>query len=243
MKFDLSKINLSNNDIKRGLVLPKRHSKELAEFIGILTGDGYLNYYSYQNKYLLEIAGDKRFDKDYLTKYVKKRIKHLFNLEPSYFIRNDQNTMYLRLISKGLITYLVKIGFKKGKKEQIEIPTWIISNRRYMQYFLKGIADTDCSIHFRKHYPIINFKSKSKPLVNSIFNFLKRENFKLKNFYKEKKIDKRGYKNSIVYSITLNGFKNMNLWLDSINFRNKRHLDRIWERGDLNPGFRLIHHC
>jgi len=37
MTLDSSQIKLSNNDIKRGLVLPKRHSKELAEFVGILT--------------------------------------------------------------------------------------------------------------------------------------------------------------------------------------------------------------
>ena len=243
MKFDLSKIKLSKNDEKRSLFLPDKPSKELAEFIGILTGDGYLNYYPYQSKYLLEIAGDSRLDKHYLNSYVKNLIKRLFNIESSFFIRNDQNSMYLRLISKGLVTYLIKIGFKKGKKEQIGIPKWITSNRNYMVSFLKGVADTDFSIHFRKNYPIISFGSKSKMLTKIIFNFLKDEGFQLKNYYKEKKIDKRGYNDSITYSVKLNGEKNLVLWLYLIAFRNKRHLYKIkkWGGWNLNPGFRTKH--
>lgn len=33
----------SKNDVRRGLKLPKK-SKELAEFFGVLTGDGYMNF-------------------------------------------------------------------------------------------------------------------------------------------------------------------------------------------------------
>jgi len=163
--------------------------------------------------------------------HVKKLIKGLFNLKSSVFIRNDQNSMYLRLISKGSITYLMKIGFKKGKKEQIDLPDWIVSNRDYTLSFLKGLADTDFSIYFRKSYPIISFKSKSKPLVENIFNFLKKEGFSLKNYYEEEKVDKRGYKNSKAYAIKLNGNKNMKLWLDLINFRNRRHLKKLVRMG------------
>lgn len=227
MKFDLSQIKLSNNDIRRGLILPKYPSTELAEFIGILTGDGYINYYSYQHKYLLEIAGDSRLDEEYLTNYLKKLIKNLFGIDPSFFIRRDQNSIYLRLISKGLINYLIKVGFKKGKKEQIGVPPWIILKRDYMIFLLKGLADTDFSIYFRKMYPIISFTSKSEPLVKCIFNFLKNEKFILNNYYREDRVDKRGYKNTFVYTIKLNGKKNFRLWLDLINFRNRRHLDKI----------------
>ena len=54
--MDETKIELSRKDKKRNVILPKIHTKELAEFIGILTGDGYMNYYPSQHKYLLEIA-------------------------------------------------------------------------------------------------------------------------------------------------------------------------------------------
>ena len=100
-----------------------------------------------------------------------------------------------------------------------------------MVSFLKGFADTDCSLYFRKNYPIISFTSKSKPLIESIFNFIKQEGFILKNYYREEKIDKRGYNNSITYNIKLNGNVNLKLWLTLINFRNHRHLKKMVEMG------------
>ena len=43
MNFDLSKVELSKNDVRRGITLPILLSKELAEFIGIVIGDGHLS--------------------------------------------------------------------------------------------------------------------------------------------------------------------------------------------------------
>ena len=97
MKFNLSKVKLSDNDIKRGLVLPKQPSEELAEFIGILTGDGYINYYPYQYKYLLEIAGDSRLDKDYLTIYVENLVYFRFIL-----LKISSSVFYSPLICNDL---------------------------------------------------------------------------------------------------------------------------------------------
>ena len=231
MKFDLSQIKLSINDVKRGLVLPKESSKELAEFVGILTGDGYVNYYPYQYKYLLEIAGDSRLDKDYLTKYTRNLVYKLFNLESSYSYKKGQNTMNLRLISKGLVNFLLKVGFKKGRKEQIGIPQWILENNRYIIAFIKGLADTDFSIYYRKKYPIISMASKSEKLIRTLFTYLKDNNFMLTNYYKENKIDKRGYNDSIVYKIVLNGHNNFRKWMKTIGFRNTRHIKKVVEMG------------
>jgi hypothetical protein len=234
VEFETSRIEYSYSDFKRGLILPKQSSNELAEFIGILTGDGYMNLYK-KYFYMIEIAGDKRLDKDYLGVYVNNMINKLFNIKPTVYKRKKQNTMYLRILSKGILNYLLMIGFKKGKKEQIGIPSWIISDNDYMLAFLKGLADTDGSLYFRGgDYPIVSFTSKSEPLVRNVFNFLKEKGFNLTNYYKEDKVDKRGYNNSITYTIKLNGRKKFKLWSDLINFRNKRHLDKIKKWGRRN---------
>lgn len=230
--FDLSNIKLSKNDIKRNLTLPIAPSRELAEFLGILTGDGYINYYPYQYKYILEIAGDSRFDEVYLKSYVNRLIKELFNLESSYYKRKNQNSLYLRIISKGLINYLILVGFKKGKKDQIMIPKWIKGDKLYMRCFLRGFADTDGSLHFRKNYPIISLSSKSSPLIHSIFLFLKKEGFSLKNYYKEIKIDKRGYNPSCSYYINLNGRRNLRFWMSIIRFSNEKHKRKLVGNGN-----------
>ena len=45
MEFNLSKIKFSKNDINRNIKIPKILTKELAEFVGIMIGDGHLGYY------------------------------------------------------------------------------------------------------------------------------------------------------------------------------------------------------
>ena len=227
MKFDLSNIELSYNDIRKNLTLPIKPSKELAEFIGILIGDGYIGYYEKYNNHILEISGHSELDLNYLNIYVRDLIKNLFNINSSYTSRKDQNASRVRVCSKGLVQYLEQINFVKGKKEQIRIPYWIISDRELMIHFLKGIVDTDCSVHFRKKYPIINFTSKSKPLIATISDFIKKEGFIVGKFYKEERINKQRDNSSTVYRIFLNGHKNFNLWMNLINFRNEKHLKKI----------------
>ena len=60
MEFDLSNVKLSYNDIRRGLILPKEPSKELAEFIGILAGDGYVSFNT--NRNVVSVSGDSNLD-------------------------------------------------------------------------------------------------------------------------------------------------------------------------------------
>jgi hypothetical protein len=126
--FDTQNVTLSRNDRRRGLVLPSEPSINLSELFGLLTGDGYLNYYPSQCKYLLEITGDMRLDYDYLIHHVASLIYSEFRIKPTFQYRPGQNTIVLRIISRGLVEYLSSIGFPKGKKEQISPPNWILQN-------------------------------------------------------------------------------------------------------------------
>lgn len=208
MEFNLNTVQLSYNDLKKDLTLPKEPSKELSEFIGILTGDGYIGYYKKHNNYILEICGHSHLDLVYLQSYVKNLIKNLFNLEPSYTIRSEQNTCRVRVCSKGLIQYLERIGFVKGKKEQIKIPEWIFKNDSFMKYFVRGLVDTDGSLMLfasKNNYPAISITSKSKILISQISTWLIKKGFKITN---ENLIryDKRGFTSSTT-KVRLNGRK------------------------------------
>ena len=143
MEFDLSQIKLSRNDIKRGLTLPKKSSEELAEFIGILAGDGYINYDPKKYSYIIEVAGNKILDKDYLENYTRKLIKSLFNIDCRIYYKKNEDTTCIRILSKGIFYYLTALGFKNGKKEKIGIPNWILSDDTLMLAFTKGLIDTD----------------------------------------------------------------------------------------------------
>ncbi len=233
MKFDLTKIKLSNNDIKRRLTLPDEMSCELAEFIGILTGDGYINYYPSNELYVIEISGNKISDKDYLENYVSILIKKLFNISPKIYYAKEQNTMYLRILSKGLFNYLTLLGFSNGRKGQIGISQVIKNNKNFTREFVKGLADTDFSLKLMnkpskksKYYPIIALRVKSKKLVFEVGSFLKEEGFNVNIIEDEILVDKRGYNNTISSSIILSGRKNLAKWMFEISFRNKSYFDK-----------------
>lgn len=232
MKFDLVNVQKSRNDEQRGLTLPTEPSEELAELLGILTGDGYMNHYPYQGKYLIEITGNSVLDKEYFEE-VSSMIYSLFGLNPTWKYFKKQNAMNLRMISKGMLYFLLHCGFKCGRKEQIGIPGWISADDRYMRAFIRGLADTDFSFHWRKDYPIISGGLKSKVLMVAVAEYLQSKGFAVAGPYMELKKDKRGYRDSVGYKMALNGHKNLERWMNDIGFRNKRHLRKINGTGEI----------
>tara|TARA_Y100000310_G_scaffold246405_1_gene251708 strand:+ start:1073 stop:1801 length:729 start_codon:yes stop_codon:yes gene_type:complete len=231
MKFNTSDIQFSNVDKKKGLILSEEPSERLAEFIGILSGDGYMNFYPPYFS-IIEIAGDSRLDQNYLLNYVSEKIRLLFNLKPKIRVRKDQNCMYLRLMSKALVEYLEMVGFKKGKKEQIGIPLWILLNDQYMKSFIKGVADTDFSLVLLnrnqkkyRYYPRVSLASKSKRLIFGIHGWLDQQGIKGNAQYDYWQKDSRGTLCNI-NQLHINGRRNLELWMKLISFRNERHLNK-----------------
>ena len=233
MEFEIKKVELSKHDQKIGLTLPKNPSLELAEFMGIMVGDGYMNTYS-GNKSYLDIAGDSSLDKDYLLNHASSLIVELFNIKPRIRYLKGQNSMYLSVTSKGLNNYLRLLGFVDGKKGQIKIPTWILSNGVFMTYFLKGLMDTDGCLSLinrnqkkSQYYPRIQIVSKSEPLILQIANWAKSQNVKFCLMLNVSKRTHKGVtKTHVAHRLNINGHKQVAKWMNLIGFRNKRHLDK-----------------
>jgi hypothetical protein len=233
MKFNIKNVKISNFDKKINLRLPEYSNNELAEFMGIMTGDGYMNKYG-KHFSLLEITGDSSLDKEYLTNHVSNLIANLFNLKPKVIYRKNQNTMVLRLMSKGLNNFLLEIGFKNGKKGQIEIPRWILKDYQYMKHFIGGLADTDGSLVLlnRKqkkyvYYPRVQVTSISENLINNIGNWLIENELPLCIFIDKRTLTYKGItKTHEGYRFQISGRKNLDRWMDLVGFRNQRHLNK-----------------
>ncbi len=232
MEFDLSKIRLSDCDMKRGLVLPKAPSQELAEFVGILTGDGHISFNTKEN--VVCISGDSRLDYDHM-KYIKSLIKNLFNLNVKISKRRDQNLARIKFCSKGLLNFFQGMGYYKHLSRNIKIPDWIICNKVYFLNFLKGLADTDFSLMLYKNrkiyppYPVIALTSADRGLILLISRFLEEQGFNTDMMLDTKRFDKRSEATRIENRLRLSGRQNLELWMNVIGFRNKRHLDKYRE--------------
>lgn len=150
--INLSKSNLSIDSLPfvtgsyslQNATIPTM-SKDMAEFLGILYGDGCLGNYGY----LIDISGDSKADLLYHIKRVKPLLHSLFGLEPRFKFEKDKQEMHTKLTSKMVhehlsAAYFFPIGYKKGR---MSVPAIIYENGEYKNSFLRGLFDTDGGVH------------------------------------------------------------------------------------------------
>ncbi len=187
-------------------------SKNLAEFIGIILGDGSIT------KYQVTISISNLVDQDYGQR-IEALIKKLFNLRIKKSVRN--NTLYLTISSVALVDYLVKYGLLIGNKinNKINIPSWILEKKSFYRSCIRRLIDTDGCIYTDKHviknkkYNNINldYTSANPLLLKTVFKLLKKEGL---NFQIYKK------------SIKLRKEKEIKKYFKIIGSSNKKHLNK-----------------
>jgi hypothetical protein len=160
--------------IVRKKIAHPRKSTQLAEFIGIVLGDGSIT------KYQVTISMNSISDISYGT-FVQKLILRLFKISPRVSIVK-KNTLQVVVTSRNLVEFLFKCGLKQGDKvaQQIDIPKWIMGNRDFRINCLRGLFDTDGGIYFHTHvtkgikyrHMGLCFTNKSIPLLNSVYTIL-----------------------------------------------------------------------
>ncbi|MBI4065046.1 hypothetical protein HY409_01615 [Candidatus Gottesmanbacteria bacterium] len=131
---------------------PQEYSEELAEFVGILLGDGHIGNEQWS------ITVSAKVDNKY-SHFIVQLIQHLFRFNPYYKIRDDSNVILISGSSIGAIQYLTSIGLRPGNKIklQVDVPQWIKENPTYRIACLRGLVDTDGGIF--KHAYSVNGKS------------------------------------------------------------------------------------
>lgn len=213
--------SISNGGRTKNIFMPKR-SIELAEFFGIMLGDGNLTVIKRYKvgTYQIRIVGDSRSDKKYLLSYVKPLIKKLFDVDVVIYKPRTQNALCLTATGKKLAEFLLKEGFISGDKirSQVSIPLWIKENNSYLKYCIRGLIDTDGSVHRMSirdsNLARINFRNYNATLIKDFRSSL----LKL-GFHPSKIIH-----DNIIY---LSRQKELYKYLKEIGFSNQKHLDRF----------------
>lgn len=156
--------------VPKEICIPKRSNK-LAEFIGILLGDGGIT------KRQVTITLHKFDDKDF-GMYTKNLISELFSIEPSIFER--ESTLNLVISRTKLVNFLVDQGLQIGSKvrHQIDIPEWIKKSVPCIKACVRGLFDTDGCFYIDRH------RYKDKIYYNCAMNFSNRS-LPILSFFKE----------------------------------------------------------
>ncbi|HWA64246.1 MAG TPA: LAGLIDADG family homing endonuclease [Candidatus Paceibacterota bacterium] len=126
--------------------IPSR-SKELAELMGIIAGDGGIN-----NPWQLVITMNSDADAKYAV-YVQELLQNLFDIPVAVRKRPKINALVLVSSGRNLVDFLVAQGAIRGNKvkQQVDISGWITENSEYKQMFVRGLIDTDGCLYIHKH--------------------------------------------------------------------------------------------
>ncbi|MDO8663521.1 MAG: LAGLIDADG family homing endonuclease [Candidatus Wildermuthbacteria bacterium] len=153
------------------------YSERLAEFVGIVLGDGCIS--DRQIAITLHHIDDKVYGK-----YVISLVKKLFNVPVGVYHCEKDSVIDLVVSRSKLVRYCTeRLGLKIGSKvrQQVDIPAWIKRNKKYSIACVRGLIDTDGCVFRHKYrvngklyaYNKLSFSNRSRPILQSVFNFLK----------------------------------------------------------------------
>lgn len=252
MNFDIFDIKFSRCDLVKKIKLPKILTPDLAEIIGIILGDGHLEFnkkYSQTTIYSLSIAGDYIEDMDYYANEINPLFFKLFNAKFKIFLQRD-NELVARIYSKAIAGFFKNLGIMPGNKVDFnKIPEIILnSDDCIKRAFVRGIFDTDGSITFKKDYfgkhskPVISVKMKSFIFIQELKSILEKLGLS-PTINEEKYIEPFSNRIFLRHRINLSGNKKFIKYMEIIGFRNPRHSTKIavWKKlGDYTPGLSYL---
>lgn len=147
----------------------------LAEFVGIMMGDGGIAPYH------ISVTLNSVVDKEYIN-FVCSLIEKLFGVVPKKYLRKDSKALAVIVHRKELVSFCQSIGLKKGNKlkQGLDIPEWVERNRKFQIVCVRGLVDTDgcvfthqyCSKGKKYGYKKIAFSSASPQLIDSVYKIL-----------------------------------------------------------------------
>lgn len=153
-----------------------RLSATLAEFVGIMLGDGGISH----NQIFITL--NSQTDKEY-SKFVIKILKKLFNVHASIYKRKDAQAINIVVSRRELVNYCKSIGLPIGHKirQNITVPSWIKDNKKFSIACIRGLVDTDGSLIKHSYtvkgklycYKKLSFSSRSPLLLQSAHEILK----------------------------------------------------------------------
>lgn len=149
------------NDVQ----LPKRSAK-LAEFLGIMLGDGHVAHYQ-----TFVTLGTKELP---YVRYVQKLMQTLFEVKATVSLKKSGHREVY--IGSTLITkWLKKQGLVSNKvAAQVGAPKWIMTKKDYMRSFVRGFFDTDGSVYNLRYGVQISITNKSATLLSALQDMLRR---------------------------------------------------------------------
>ena len=156
---------------KRNDISIPRQSIRLAEFLGIMLGDGHISHFQ-----TIVTLGTKELP---YVRYVQELMQELFKVKATISIkRSGYRDVY---IGSTLITKWLKAqGLVSNKvAAQVGVPKWIMRNKTYMRAFARGFFDTDGSVYNLRFGIQISLTNRSAPLLIALQDMLRKLGYRV----------------------------------------------------------------
>lgn len=250
MHLDTSKVQFSKKDLKLGTKIPIELTSELAYFLGFHAGDGTLYFNRPKSTYVIGFTGHLSEENDLHQTVLIPLVRKLFNKEVHSIEDRRVNRSSIRTYfkSKAIFTFLhFTIGLPSGIKSNSDLPILIKNaNKEIIFSFLRGLADADFTLAFKRrhseyNYPVISFSTNNTRLTKSLNNLLLEIGF---TTYSRFDFNKPRYDVPLISNyIQISGKKNLEIWMKLIGFSSPKHLTKyeIWKKfGNCPPHTTLI---
>lgn len=203
----------------------KKEEKRIAEFVGVMLGDGCIGIYDCKfnerrtKQYQLKVTLDLR-NKQYIE-YVYSLMKEVIEVEPVIYYKKKENTADIRTFRKEKVLYaLNEIGLKISPKwGRMEIPKKYTKDNLGI-FVIRGLFDTDGSVTIFNNngtlYPRIEIRMSPSPAQQQVTEILDKLDFN----YKIQKLERGKIK------IRLSGKKELKKWFNVIGSSNQRYVNR-----------------
>ena len=197
----------------------------LAYETGIHLGDGSLQIDQKHRIYRVIYCGDSRNDADFFTYVLPVVTERLYGKKPSIYYRKNENTIVAHLNSKEVVVLKTKLLLPVGNKIKLNaMPGWLTEN--LVPHFLRGLADTDFCISFKRNRkgipcePRIEFFTNNEVLATFSVSVLRKMGFTVAF----EKTTNKGFRE---YRLRMYGKEMLNKWMKHIGFFNMKHLSKV----------------
>lgn len=118
----------------------------LAEFIGVVMGDGHVG------RYQVSICTNSITDSEHAT-YIYELAKKLFDVPIALRKKKESNALSITISSREVSRFLQQQGIPEGNKIEkgIVIPAWVSSRRSFSNRLMRGLFDSDGCVFVDTH--------------------------------------------------------------------------------------------
>ncbi|MCX6752025.1 MAG: hypothetical protein NTZ87_00780 [Candidatus Nomurabacteria bacterium] len=154
--------------------LPLEKDGDLAELIGVVLGDGHIR--SYPRAEELSIFSNSN-NPGFINRY-SLLIEKIFNKKPTTKQHSGKNCVRIRIYQK-LISERLGVPFSPRANLKIVIPRWIISDKKYIVRYLRGLyeAEGSYSVHKATYTYKVQFSNRNVSMLENVFKLVSKLGF------------------------------------------------------------------